>query len=42
MNIINGNEDIARDATDIKRIMRGCCGQLNNMTENPLKNRQNP
>ena len=26
--IINGNEDIIRDTTAIKRIMRDCCGQL--------------
>jgi len=29
VNIINGNEEIIRDTTAIKRIMRDCCGQFN-------------
>lgn len=29
MNIINENEDITRDTTDIKKITRGYCEQVN-------------
>lgn len=42
INIINENEAITRDATDIKKTMRGYCEQplIGEDNKNPVKNRQ--